>query len=283
LIGTVSAIETTPDGDIIYVGTETGYVYRIDGLLNMPWEYDKNGTPDDISDDIFDPDSAGIQVTRIGSFGRYVTEVSADHADANHVVITLGNYGNTNFVYESTSAKTDTTSTGNGSFSSIQGSGANMLPRMPVYSCIIDKYSGAVIVGTEMGIYATSNHGNSWAAESAGMPFAATFMLREEMIDVVDGSCYAIYAGTHGRGFYRTVSLTPSSCNTTVGLGDNPKLKLNHLGFYPNPVNDMAYVDITLDRPADASLHLFDMKGQEVLTKDIGYAAKTVQIQAFFL
>ena len=178
LIGTVSAIETTPDGDIIYVGTETGYVYRIDGLLNMPWEYDKNGTPDDISDDIFDPDSAGIQVTRIGSFGRYVTEVSADHADANHVVITLGNYGNTNFVYESTSAKTDTTSTGNGSFSSIQGSGANMLPRMPLYCCIIDKYARAVTVGTEIGIYAASNHGNSWAAESAGMPFAATFMLR---------------------------------------------------------------------------------------------------------
>lgn len=270
LVGTISAIETTPDGDIVYVGTETGYVYRIDGLSNVIWQYDNNGTPLDISDDIFNPDSAGIRVTRIASFGRYVTEVSADHSNPEHVVITLGNYGNTNFVYESNSAMSDTTANGHGSFNSIQGNGPNMLPRMPVYSCIIDKYSGAVIVGTELGIYSTSNHGSSWAPESAGMPFAATFMLREEMIDKTDGSCYAIYAGTHGRGFYRTVSLTPSSCNTAVGLNQNPDINLNNVGIYPNPVNDMAYVDISLSKSADVSLHLFDMNAREVFSKQLG-------------
>ncbi len=271
LTGIISYIEVTPDGDIVYAGTKNGYLYRIDGLSGVTWEYNDNGTPADPSDDFFDPDSAGIHVTRIASFGRYITCIAADKSDPNHVVVSLGNYGTSNFIYRSTTAATDSTANGTGSFTSIQGSGSNALPRMPVYSCLIDKYSGAILAGTELGIYSTTNNGTSWAPESAGMPFAATFQLREEMIEKLDGSCYVIYAGTHGRGFYRTTTLTPASCNTAVGIADNPVIRLQNLAIYPNPVQDMAYIDITLDKPGSAQLLVFDLQGKKVLHKDLGY------------
>ena len=73
--------------------------------------------------------------------GRAITSIAIDPENSDNIIVTLGNYGNADYVYYSTN--------GGESFTSKQGN----LPAMPVYSSIIEKTTGKVILGTENGIY----------------------------------------------------------------------------------------------------------------------------------
>lgn len=265
--GVPTTIELTADGDIAYAGTSNGNLYRVSGLRNAVWEYDDNGTPTIPGDDFFDLDSAGIVTTRIANFaGRWITSIAADKNNNNKVVVTLGQYGNNHYVYRSNSAATDPQSTGTGTFTSIQGN----LPKMPVYSSVIDYYNGNnIILGTELGIYSTNN-GITWQPESQNMPYTANFMLRQEMIDRTDNGCYALYVGTYGRGIFRSTTLTPTSCNVNVGIPGTHAVVANSVSVYPNPVNSTSKYKVEFTRSEKATVHIYDMQGRELMQKNIG-------------
>lgn len=263
--GTASTMDWSVDGDILYVGTTNGQVFRIDGLLDGFLRYDTLGT------DNFNPTLAGIKTTRIASFGRFVCEVAVDKNDPDHVVVALGNYGNSTYVYRTTTAATVGDTSGIAEFFGIQGGGATRLPPMPVYSCLIDYYdSDNIIVGTELGIYTSDNGGLSWAADYSGMPAAATFMLRQEMIDEINSGCYVVYAGTHGRGLWRSVTLTPGTCKTDLPSGTQEPEPLSQLRILPNPIKDVGYAQVTLAEAADVEVMLVDLYGRLVSHIDLG-------------
>lgn len=259
-------MSATTDGDILYVGSSGGGVYRISGLSTAVFEYDQNG--------LFNPTAAGITITQIANFsGRWVTEIAVDPRDDNHVVVTLGNYGNTEYVYRSTTAATTTATN---SFTSIQGN----LPRMPVYSVVIDAYNPSnIIVGTEMGIFSSTTAGNIWTAERNGIPTVPVFMLRQERIDDLNKDCYAIYAATHGRGMFATYSLTPSTCKTFTSV--RPEIAKDDLRLFPNPLKQSATLSFTMDQPGEVSFIVYDLQGRVVKQQSLGYLASGKQ-QAVF-
>ena len=281
-INNASYIEPSPQGDVVYVGTRNGRVYRVDGLRKADLRYiDVNNTPTVPLDDVFNVDSVGIKITLIGTFnGRYVTSVAVDKKNPNHVVVALGNYGNTDYVFRTTSASTDSFGVGSvGNFKSIQGSGATKLPALPVYSAVIDYYNpNNVIVGTELGVYATQNAGGTnaqWTVENTGKTFTPNFMMRQEMIDNINKECYVLYIGTHGRGIWRSTTLTPSTCNTQVPIlgveNPNKDVKSNTVEIYPNPVNYEATISIKAAKAGNAYLQIYDIMGRKVKEKYLGF------------
>jgi len=152
------------------------------------------------------------------------------------------------------------------------------LPRMPVYSAVIDYYNpNNIIVGTELGIYASTDAGATWSPANDGKSYTTTFMLRQEKIDGIDKGCYVLYAGTHGRGIWRTLSLTPQGCNTQIGQTPTnvttPAIKKadnKTFNIYPNPVRSNATIAVELDKAADGYLYLIDISGKMVKAENLG-------------
>ena len=80
--------------------------------------------------------------------GQAATGVYVDKKDANRVVVTFGNYGNSNYIFASTNALSNTPN-----FISIQGD----LPPMPVYDALINTVdSSQIFLATEFGVWSTS-------------------------------------------------------------------------------------------------------------------------------
>lgn len=242
---TPASMDVSPEGDIAYVGMSNGRLFRISGLLTARLEY---------IDSMFDATDAGITTTLLQNFGRYISGVAVDKNNPAHVVVSLGSYGNSQYVYRSTVANTVNTV---GSFTSIQSN----LPTMPCYDVVIDYYNpDNIIVATELGIYGTDNAGASWTYQGNGIPSSPAFGLRQEMFQDLGGDCYVIYAGTHGRGFYRSTTLTPANCKVNVSVSEPPS-SASQLHVYPNPATDAVSVTLILENPAEAELTLYNLQG----------------------
>ncbi len=89
---------------------------------------------------------------------------------------------------------------------------STQLANVPVHSLAIDPNSSSVVyVGTETGVYTTSNLGTTWQSFSAGMPL---YVPTDEV--VVQHDTKAIFAFTHGRGVFSTSPSSNSSPGWTI-------------------------------------------------------------------
>ncbi len=137
-------------------------------------------------------------------------------------LVTLGNYGNTDYVYYSTNALGDAPV-----FSSVQGSGETGLPAMPVYSSVLEMQANTdiAIIGTEEGIWMSDDVSTGeWYQASTGMGKVPVMDLKQQTNykgsftittydPVTNEPSYEIfteiknygmiYAATHGRGIFR--------------------------------------------------------------------------------
>ncbi len=77
---------------------------------------------------------------------QVITSIAVDPLDANKVMVTLGNYGNEEYVFYTEDALGD-----DPTFTSVQGN----LPQMPVYSSVLEMGEGTdiAIIGTEEGLW----------------------------------------------------------------------------------------------------------------------------------
>ncbi len=243
---TVSALAVTPDGNTLFAGTQDGYILRFHGIVNYN---------SDVTNDL-EVDTLTILT------GRYVTGISINPKNANEVLVTLGNYGNTNYVYFS-----DNALSASPVFNAKQGN----LPAMPVYTALIElNGSGRVLIGTEMGIFSTGNitaGAPSWSAESTGIGNVPVMDLKQvgynwypviESPDTMAVMNYgAIYAATAGRGIFE--------CLTYVGI-DNPESPVttreSAVRIYPNPVADMATIAYDLKAQGNVTFEIFDITGK---------------------
>lgn len=296
--GTTSEVTMSESGTLFH-GTTTSSVWRTPGLGERYYldsnsaeiirTVDDNDTNivyiDTVMNYVMEPNfgtsstipSSVLPRTQIASgsdFGnsRFVTGIAVDANDESTVVVSLGNYGNTNYVYRTTDADLGASTT----WEAIDAS----LPEMPVYDVVIDYYnSNNIILGTEFGIWACNNGtgpGNTitWEAENSNtMTTCPVFKLRQD--PMYDMECRILYAATHGRGVFRTTSLTPSGCDTQpfreiVSVEETkavlaPIAPLSNMNVYPNPISDVAFVEFDLaENNSKVDIKVIDLMGRIV-------------------
>ena len=255
------------DGDYFWVGTRDGKLYR---LSNM------NQAQDSLSADITS-DQCTIVTTEVLDFpGRVVTSIAVDPQNNDHVIITLGNYGNDEYVYRSTNATSD-----DPEFLSVQGN----LPKMPIYSSLIEmKNSNIAILGTEMGVFTTTNLNASqvvWIPQNGAMGDVTVVQLKQQLIntpsvtvpiDSVNNETFPgidnygrIYAATFGRGIYKTNHFAIVGINELDGSSKKDIVRLN---IYPNPASQNVFIEYNTTKPGQVKVNISDLSGRSVLQKD---------------
>lgn len=265
--GLPTSVTISSDGDMAMVGTAEGTLYRVTGLANA---YTAEQANVDSTAHVVTCDSL------INFNNQAITSIAIDPANNNNVVVTLGNYGNNNYVYRSTNAGT--------SFNAIQGN----LGQFPVYSSIIEKSTGLIILGTENGIYVSDNNGSSW--EKSGDVSCPVMDIKQaiqanhdDIIDVLYdeqgtptyvtypgvSSEGMIYAATYGSGI---ISCANYKEGGDLSVDDNEMTSSNmNLNIYPNPVRDNAKFNITLNENARVSYKIYDLSGRMVASSDLGF------------
>lgn len=280
--GNVSALGVSGDANHLYVGTETGNLYRISNLL-----YANTAATADISSN-----TCVVSVQLIRAFAnRTITSVAVDQKSPKHFIVTLGNYGNSSYVYQVTNGL-DSMPT----FNSVQGN----LPKAPVYSSLIEMNNpNLVILGTEFGVFTTQdiNSGN-WTRDSGPMGSIPVRVLYQQTVNnagmvVPSGDPYIpdqyypgfnntgiVYAATYGRGLWASQAF--------VGI-ENPVLpetvSKGQLHIFPNPVSDRINITIELAAGTDTRIEVYDFSGRKVMEQvfPTTTGANTLQLDASLL
>jgi hypothetical protein len=260
----VKAFEFTKDGKHLFYSSWGGELSRVDNLHQL-WNVTEDPTDVDDLDNL-------VKSIVLPNAGSTITGIATDANDPNHVVITVGGYGTVNGgkVQESFNALDE-----DPDFTNIWFPNSNEMARMPCYDVVIDftDESGAtVMVGTEFGIYATDDGGDSWVevndpadpGQSTGIDACPVFTLRQQQVaserwrDPENSG--AIYAGTHGRGIFRSDTNLFTSVeeneNTTVDADD-------FMLVYPNPVSGgTAFIDVDMPIHGEIALAVFNIRGE---------------------
>lgn len=264
--GNISAIEYDATGDIVYVGTENGRLYRLSGMLTANYEYvDVDGDPGTAG--VFDPVTAGItQVTYANVFPGKITGLSIDRNNPDQIAISIGGYGVDQNVWVSEDALSNDAAT----FTCVSDGGA--LPNIPVYDILVHVADpDKLIIGTEFGVWSYSiSSGAAWTQESAGKDGSVgpgnvpVFEVREDFVREMD--CMAIYLGTHGNGYYRTTTLATGDCDfTTVSAGPIQEEIIAGITIAPNPAHDYTNATFTLEKSvASMNISLVNLAGTVV-------------------
>jgi hypothetical protein len=248
--GMARILRFSKDGDYLYVGTFDGNLFRFSNLKSITYD-------DTLTGEIGNP-ACQIQCKRILQVsGRALTGVAIDPNNNNKIVVTFGNYGNTNYVYMSNNA-TDAVP----SFSNLQ----NNLPAMPVFDALIDmNNSNTILLGTEYGVWASDNNGATWT-QNTGIPFVPVLCLRQQLFSY-SSTVYGtgiIYAGTHGRGVWKSNSLVSIKDLETA----NDKLDYKPIVF-PNPAKEIVNVEFYVDKNQQGLIQVFTSQGKLVKTINV--------------
>lgn len=251
-------IKHSKDGNTVFVSGAngvTGEVYRITGLSGKNFEYDANGK--------FDPVASGIVVTKIFSkVGQIATGIGVDENNANHILVTFGSYGTTDHVFRTKDALNENALP---TFQNI----SNNLPDFPVYDALINMSNpNEYLIAGEYGVWSSRNGGTSWKEENEGMERVPTFMLRQMKFGPQPWVKPVFYAATHGRGVFRTKTLTGFDDKET---STNKAAK--DLSVYPNPAVDFANVSFDLAKAGDVQIQIIDIQGRTVANYNYGKQA----------
>ena len=261
--GLPTAVAFGDNGDLAMVGTVEGMLYTFKHLSDV--FYDVQASVNNVVNGI-------VKMTADTTFkGRAITSIAIDPKDANNVVVTLGNYGNNDYVYQS-----------NGSgFTSIQGN----LSKSPVYASIIEKFTGAVFVGTEHGVFVYEN--NTWTKK--GNVSCPVMDIKQAVMDnhadkidkLVDEAGHVtevvypgiyndgdIYIATYGSGILKYKNGEEN--NEPGNDDDEGTTTAEHLNVYPNPVRDFAQFDINVADNTTVSYVIYDLSGRMITNGNLG-------------
>lgn len=275
-----TCMEIGTEGDALFIGTKQGKLFRIDNLRAV------------VNDTTANTTYAHLTEITLPVTDQCITSVAVYNDDNNKVVVTLGNYGNDQYVLYSDDALADEPT-----FVVKQGN----LPLMPVYSSVYTIYTetdsrgeaikkeGHVLIGTEHGVYRTTDIDADpvvWTAEGYQMGDVPVLDLKQQNLSQMDQELFnvydstttvirgihnqgVIYAATYGRGLFRCetyhTQYTPESVN------DEPvTVAQSKVSMYPNPVHDAARVSFELNGNTMVSYQVFDISGRMVKMENAG-------------
>lgn len=292
--GLPTAIAQSSDGDIVWVGTAEGnlcrytnfneIVYELDTVINMII-VEEDTSYDTVITTVktFNPEI----LDSIGNFTQAITSISINPDDANEVLLTLGNYGNSDYVFISENA-TDAAP----SFVSIQ----NNLPKMPVYSSVIARTNGnddedyKIMIGTDNGLYYRGVSDGQWF-KSAGMDNVPVMDLKQQrmfnradrerrLVDEAGDVTIIkypgiknegmIYAATYGRGAYKCADYWVMPEDSPLAVNDEETATESMVSVYPNPVRNNANVNFNVDEKANVYCQIYDLSGRLMKNVNLG-------------
>jgi hypothetical protein len=213
--------------------------------------------------------------------GRTVTAIVIDPFDSKIVYIVLGNYGNSSYAYRISNIFNE-----NAAFESMQGSGIDALPPMPIYDLVYDKTGfNRLFAATELGIFRLDigfgypSDTFTWTEENTGIGPVPVFDINQEMMSSPD--CLLIYIGTHGKGIYRSTATAYEYCNTVLPndcwteVAETPRSTINttdliSLNIAPNPVRSNATLQLNMPKNTSVNMWVFDVQGKQVMHQDLG-------------
>ena len=175
LVSSVSAIGVSPkDGNRVLAGVESGQIYRSSEALTT--------------------DAATSWQSARPRFG-YVSWLTWDPVDPN---VAYATYSSFNFastdkhVYKSTDAGL--------TWTAIDGTGTTGIPDIPVHCLLIDpRKTNVLYVGTDLGVFVSTDGGANWLVENTGFANVVT----ESLAFNSNNGLSHLYAFTHGRGAYK--------------------------------------------------------------------------------
>jgi photosystem II stability/assembly factor-like uncharacterized protein len=144
----------------------------------------------------------------IGS-SRYVQDIAVDARDPLTAWVTVSGF---------LTAHVFRTTDGGATFQNASGN----LPDVPVNAIVPDPTSRAIVlVGTDVGVFASADSGGSWTPLPDGLPNVAVYDL------AYNANTGVLLAGTHGRGMFAldlvrplTLAVSPGVRRDTVPVGD---------------------------------------------------------------
>ncbi len=171
----ISAIAVAPgNSDIIWIAQNNGDVY-----------YTTNGTAGS-------PTWTRRDTTTPALPNRYVTRITIDPTDATKVYVTFGGFSADN-VWRTTDSGAN--------WSDITGVGATSLPDVPVRSLVIHPFlPNWLYVGTEIGVFTTTDGGVNWKATNDGPTNTS--------VDELFWVGTTLVSATHGRGMFKVTPAT---------------------------------------------------------------------------
>ncbi|MBQ8221784.1 MAG: T9SS type A sorting domain-containing protein [Bacteroidales bacterium] len=284
-IGTISgipnAVTISSDGDVAYVGTIAGKLYKAVGLTDATNADNALGIDAiqgvDGTDSIAAvPGVITFEELVIDSIfnGQAITSIAINPNNSDDFIVTLGNYGNENYVFRSND--------GGASFSAKQGN----LPAKPVYSSLIEKTTGKIFLGTEDGVYVSEDM-NSWTnAGIAGVPVMDIKQQLQEnhgdryeyLVDEIGEVTTITYPGifnegmiyiaTYGRGLYRCDEYHVEY--TELNVEDVTMTETFGIEIYPNPIVSEATINFNVKANANVSYQIYDLSGRMIVNNVLG-------------
>ncbi|MCX6268190.1 MAG: T9SS type A sorting domain-containing protein [Bacteroidetes bacterium] len=244
-----------------WAGTKKGRLIRITGLQNA---YDAATASVTSAQCVL----VNTVFTSTPFVGRTVTSISIDPKNTDRVLVTLGNYGNQQYVYFTQNANTAVPV-----FNPIQGN----LPEAPVYSGLLEMHGNTAIVGTDHGVFSTSDLSSAtpqWAPDIQNIGDVPVMEIRQQvMYDYHIKNYGVIYLASYGRGlwmdttYYSPVGIDPVKGSVTA----NGRLYLN-----PNPVTDRLVINYTNEKTGNRNLTVYDLSGRILLNSSLGIQPKGV-------
>lgn len=191
--GKVSALGVAPtDSNVVVAGMSDGFIF---------------GTQSGISSN-----SSTVWSNSQPTSG-YVSWLAFDPRDKKTVYATYSTFG-VDHVWKSSDAGSTWTAID-------QRGQSNGIPDIPAHTIVVDPNdSNRLFVGTDLGLFVTTNGGANWVVENSGFANVVT----EAMSTINGGGTDILYAFTHGRGAYRvpisspmpTVTGTPPTATPTT-------------------------------------------------------------------
>jgi hypothetical protein len=249
----VSSIAVSQDFNYLWAATTAGKIYKLGNMINAydsaTADYHNDSTYAIVKTVITDP-----QFT-----GRFITSISINPNDNNEVMVTLGNYGNNNYVFITENAL-DSMPT----FTSVQGN----LPASPVYSGLFEMHGGGkAIIATDLGVFSTGDiyaGSPAWATDYAGLGMIPVTQLVQQTNNYyVINNLGDIYGSSAGQGIYMDSTFY---IPTGIDPGTHGEKTTASLSVSPNPVRGQATVSYKLNSTANVAIIVYDMNGKVVYT-----------------
>lgn len=188
--GDVSAISFV-NSSLIYACSTSGQVYRL-SKSGASWT------------------ASAIHAAPLPT-GYWIWGISTLSADVNTVIVVFAGFG-IHHVWRGSVASSGT----NATWADISGTGANHVPDIPVNALTIDPISASTFyIGTDIGVFRTTDAGVNWQQFSDGLPNTAVYDL------ALHAQTRLLRAATHGRGIWERKLDVVATPNVDIYLRDH--------------------------------------------------------------